>query len=198
MQKSQASIYFILFIANCFVDTINLEHCIYGSLYLVHYLNQYVCNRQGVSLFLHSSPCVNSMFPQITLAWDATAQIMPIFIRKMAHVWILLILSISQSISAVIAVFAMNQLCLSPNKVSWAFSCVHTFTHNYSYMQFHSHAFVFLSIADNAPHQFRVTALPIDGGVSVCFSSAIKDVSYMCQHDSGPKMPCRLCNTMFV
>ena len=93
MQKSQASIYFILFIANCFVDTINLEHCIYGSLYLVHYLNQYVCNRQDVSLFLHSSPCVNSMFPQMAkmtksqmaLAWDATAQIMPIFIRKMAR-----------------------------------------------------------------------------------------------------------------
>ena len=101
---------------------------LYGSLYLVHYLNQYACDRQDVSLFLHSSPCVNSMFPQITLAWDATAQIMPIFIRKMAHVWILLILSISQSISAVIAVFAMNQLCLSPNKVNWAFSCVHTFT----------------------------------------------------------------------
>ena len=62
MQKSQASIYFILFIANCFVDTINLEHCIYGSLYLVHYLNQYVCDRQNVSLFLPSSPCVRPMF----------------------------------------------------------------------------------------------------------------------------------------
>ena len=55
---------------------------------------------------------------QMALARDATAQIMPIFIRKMAHVWILPILSISQPISAVIAVFAINQLCLSPNKVN--------------------------------------------------------------------------------
>jgi len=86
----------------------------------------------------------------------------------------------------------MNQLCSSPNKVNRAFSCVHTFTHNCSYMQFRAHAFVFMSIADNPPHQFRFTALPIDKNISACFSSAIKDVSYWCQHNSGPIMPCRL------
>ena len=52
---------------------------------------------------------------------------------------------------------------------------------------------MFITKQDNARHQFRVTALPIDGGVSVCFSSSKKDVSYLCQQNSGPKMPCTDC-----
>ena len=68
-------------------------------------------------------------------------------------------------------------------------------THPQLYMQLQ--AYLLLLIAENriVEKAFSVHALPTANGVTVCFSSAQKDVSYLCQEGSGTKTPCMACTT---
>ena len=52
--------------------------------------------------------------------------------------------------------------------------------------------FFFYFNAENmfVENMFSVRALPDISGVNVCFSSALKDVSYQCQEGGGPKTEC--------
>ena len=45
---------------------------------------------------------------------------------------------------------------------------------------------------------FSVHALPGANGVTVCFSSALRDVSYLCQEGGGPKTECTASITPFL
>ena len=87
----------------------------------------------------------------------------------------------------------MSQLDLSPQKVKRALSFSYTRAAT-TVLAITCIYYVFLPIPENiAQEKFRVFALPNDKGVTACFSSAPKDVSYMCQEDSGDKEKCRLC-----